>query len=236
MTDRAIHVQLRRAARAVGGLRPARAASLGVVADTADITIWQARAEIIEVVRVGAAGAAAALALTSTGSMVVAAAALVVALGHRLGGIAVLLAVAAVAVRLGTVSFDDVAGVQSVLGAAGKFGPATGAASAWAGAGAVLLATRPIGTDVLPQLVGRVLPAVATAAFAATIATGPGPGGDMWIRVAGTAAGFVIAFGLVSVDELSDQNPGGRFATLRVSAAVAAGIAALVLAGWPSGG
>lgn len=58
----------------------------------------------------------------------------------------------------------------------------------------------------------------------------------MWIRVAGTAAGFVIAFGLVSVDELSDQNPGGRFATLRVSAAVAAGIAALVLAGWPSGG
>ncbi|MDE0804215.1 MAG: hypothetical protein OSA99_12940 [Acidimicrobiales bacterium] len=173
----------------------------------------------------GAAVGAAGLALTSTGSMVVAVVFLAVAARSRWTLTALLLAVAAVAARFTTVGFDDLAGIQSVLGPAGTFGPVTAAASAWLAATAAVLAVRAPADATNLQ---RVMVAIAGGALAAAIAVGPGPGGDLAPRIAATVVATVLAFVLTTADDRP------AVARVRASLAVAAGVAAVVLAAWPA--
>ena len=174
-----------------------------------------------------AAAGAATLAVTSTGSMVVAAVLLAVAVtdlrsGPGFRGVALVLAVASVAVRFSTVTFDDLAGIQSVLGAAGIVGPPTGAASAWLAATAVVLALRRSGAPVTDGLV-----VVAGGALAAVIAAGPGPS-ELGLRIGATLVGALAAIAVLA----TDRWPGVR--RLRPVLAVALGAAAVVAAAWPS--
>ena len=171
--------------------------------------------------------AAAVLALTSTGSMVVAAVLLGVAAGDRRTGLAALLAVTAVAVRFATASFDEVAGIQSVLGAAGDVGPTTAAASAWLAAGAVVLAAR---RSAWSRATPAPTPALVLAAgsMAAAIVAGPGPGGGIELRVLATVVAVVAAWAVVLA---------GRWRAVDLArpwSAPAAGLAAVALAAWPS--
>ena len=176
-------------------------------------------------IETAAAVAAAGLALTSTGSMVVAAVLVGVAARSRWTGVATLLAVAAVGVRFSTVTFDDLAGLQSVLGSAGTIGTTTAAASAWAAAGAVIVGVRtPSGATGLH----RIVLALAAGGLAAVIAVGPGPGGELALRVGATVLATVLVF--VSTTVVT----GDRAATMRTTVAVVAGVAAIVLAGWPA--
>lgn len=188
-----------------------------------------------------AAVAAAGLTVSATGSMLVAAVLVGVAASDRWSGLAAILATAAVAVRFGTTDLGDLAGIQSVLGPAGLVGPPTGAASAWAAAGAVLMAVAPpspradSGTTIGPRLTSALL-ALAGGSFAAALVAGPGPGGgpDNWpgggigLRIAAT----VVAVGLSLV--VGRARRPSRLGTIRVSVAVLAGVFAVVLAGWPS--
>lgn len=176
-------------------------------------------------IEAAAAVAAGGLALTSTGSMVVAAVLLGVAARSRWTGVATLLAVAAVGVRFSTVTFDDLAGLQSVLGSAGTIGSTTAAASAWVAAGAVIVGARtPSGATGLHRLAL----ALAAGGLAAAIAVGPGPGGELALRVGATVLAAVLAFGSTTIVT------GGRADTVRNTLAVVAGVAAIVLAGWPT--
>lgn len=186
---------------------------------------------------VAAALAAAVLAGSSTGSMVLAALLLGVAAADRRAAGAALLAVAATAIRFRTATFDDLAGIQSVLGPAGTVGPATAAASAWAAAAAVVLSARPVVASVRRTGTGRSeairerLPAVPAAlacgSLAAALVAGPGPS-DLLVRVPATLAGVLLAFAV----GLARRRPAvARFAPW---AALLAGIVAVVLAGWPS--
>lgn len=177
-------------------------------------------------VRLGAAAGAAVLAGTSTGSMVVAAALLAVALSDRRSAIAAGLVIAAVAVRFGTTTFDELAPLQSVLGSAVRIGPAAGAASAWLCMVALVLAAGQVPGDVRFGL-GRHLPALASGTLAAAVAVGDGPGGDVWLRVAATAGVTVLAW-LIAGDRIQ------WLSRTRRSWAVLAGVAAVVGAGWPS--
>lgn len=176
-----------------------------------------------------AASAVAVLAATSTGSMVLAALLVGVATADRRSAGAALLAVVATSLRFRTATFDDLAGIQSVLGLAGTVGPATAAASAWLGAAAVLLAARvpPAATSALPERVRAVVPALACGLLAAALVAGPGPS-DLGVRVLASVAGVALASGVSII--------GTRPALARVRpwAALAAGAAAAVLAGWPS--
>lgn len=172
---------------------------------------------------VAAAAGAGVLALTSTGSMVVAAALLGVAVGDRRSLIAVFLAVAAVAVRFATTSFDDLAGIQSVLGSAVEVGPATGAASAWAAAAAVVLAAAPL----RPGSAVAGVSAVAAGAFAAAIAAGQGPGGELWVRVGATVLATAVAGAVVATDRAV-----GGWHRMRPWLALAIGVLGVVLAAW----
>lgn len=201
-----------------------------------------------------AAVAAAGLTVSATGSMLVAAVLVGVAARDRWSGLAAVLATTAVAVRFGTTDLGDLAGIQSVLGAAGLVGPPTAAASAWAAAGAVLLAVAPRpagdgpgrdrpdqgeeddpGAPSAPRLTAFAL-AVAGGSFAAALVAGPGPGGgpDGWpgggigLRVAAS----VVAIGLSLV--VGRARRPSRLGTMRVAVAVLAGAAAVVLAGWPT--
>lgn len=177
-------------------------------------------------IETGAAVGAAGLALTSTGSMVIAAVLLGVAARSRWTVAASLLAVTAVGVRFSTVTFDDIAGIQSVLGSAGTIGPATAAASAWTAAAAVLLSVRtPAGSRTL--LRGAL--ALASGATASAVALGPGPGGDILVRVSATAGAAVLAHLLMA---LADHRE--RPSALKTALGVAAGVAAVVLAAWPA--
>lgn len=177
------------------------------------------------VLETGAAAGAAVLALTSTGSMVVAAVLLAVAAASRWTLAATLLATAAVAVRFSTVTFDDVAGIQSVLGSAGTVGPTTAAASAWLASGAVVFSLR---TRVDSSGLHRCVVALAGGATAAAIAVGAGPGGDLVHRVAATTLATVVGFVVMRSDASR------RVDRARVGMSVIAGLAALVLAGWPA--
>lgn len=190
-------------------------------------------------VSASAAFAVAGLAVSSSGSMVVAAVLVGVATRDRWAALAAVLAVASVTVRFGTTDFGDIAGIQSVLGPAGVVGPPAAAGSAWAAAAALVLAAasarRPDAGDaatpprptVPPRLVSA-LTALGGGAFAAAIVAGPGPGGDLAIRVAATAAASVLCAAV----GLGSRFP--RMSSARAVIAVAAGLAALVLAGWPS--
>ena len=174
-----------------------------------------------------AAAAAAVLALTSTGSMVVAAVLLAVTMADPRRALALVLAVASVAVRFAAVTFDDLAGIQSVLGAAGVVGPPTGAASAWLAAVAVLLAQRRRdGGGLRPTLTdGLVL--VAGGALAATIVAGPGPS-DLVLRVLATLGATAVAVAVTTLDRWR------RMASVRPLLAVVVATGAVVAAAWPS--
>ena len=176
-------------------------------------------------IETAAAVAAAGLALTSTGSMVVAAVLLGVSSRNRWTGVATLLAVAAVGVRFSTVTFDDLAGLQSVLGSAGTIGSTTAAASAWVAAGAVLLSVRtPTGATGLH----RILLAGATGGLAAyAIAQGG-------LVVVGSSRHQMFLALAVLAFALATLVAGQRAVTARTTLAVLAGTAAVVLAGWPS--
>lgn len=184
-------------------------------------------------VATAAALAVVALAATSTGSMVLAALLVGVATRDRRSAAAALLAVVATAVRFRTATFDDLAGIQSVLGPAGTVGPATAAASAWLSAAALILAARPMdghSARASTSLVDRVRhagPALACGLFAAAIVAGPGPS-DLGVRVLASVVAVVLAFGVTVADTR------GAFGRARPWAALTAGLAAVVLAGWPS--
>ncbi|HSP03994.1 MAG TPA: hypothetical protein VLR27_10855 [Acidimicrobiales bacterium] len=177
--------------------------------------------------------AAAALAVTSTGSMVLAALLVGVAARDRRSAGAALLAVVATAIRFRTATFDDLAGIQSVLGPAGTVGPATAAASAWLAAAAVILAARPLVRPSLQAATGRLdrlrdaTPALACGLFAAALVVGPGPS-DLGVRVLASVVGVALAAGVTFTDART------AFGRARPWAALVAGVAAAVLAGWPS--
>lgn len=172
---------------------------------------------------VGAAAGAAGLAISSTGSIVVAAVLFGVATRNRWSMMAALFAVASVAVRFSTVGLDDLAGIQSVLGAAGVVGPPAAAAGAWCAAVALVLAA---GSRDRAPLVERGLVALAAGAIAATVVAGPGPGDEIAVRVATTSVATVLA--LLVADGRA------RHARRLDALAVVMGVAAVVLAGWPS--
>ncbi len=174
-----------------------------------------------------AAIALAVLAGSSTGSLVIAAVLVGIATADRWRGAAVLLACLAVSLRFGTTTFDDVAGIQSVLGPAVVVGPPVAAASAWCAGAAVLLAAR-----VPPVLAGEALPLrwcgpVAIGLFSAALVAGPGPD-DLWMRVGASAVAVVAAVGLCVLDDRL------RWLRLRWIPALAAGAAACALAAWPA--
>lgn len=137
-----------------------------------------------------AAVAAGVLALTSTGSVVVAAVLVGVACRSVWTGAASVLATASVAVRFSTTSFDDLAGLQSVLGPAGTVGPPLAAASAWVAATAIVVAVGPLGSSAGParlrplsvSALPALLPVVPAGALAAALVAGPGPGGSLLAR------------------------------------------------------
>lgn len=183
-------------------------------------------------VATAAALGAAVLAGTSTGSMVLAALLVGVATTDRRSAGAALLAVAATSIRFRTATFDDLAGIQSVLGLSGTVGPATAAASAWAAAAAVLLAARPPAAALGPRTRTRdrllaAAPALACGLLAAAIVAGPGPS-DLGLRVLASVAGVALALGVTAV--------GSRPSIRRILPwlALLAGAAAVVLAGWPA--
>ncbi len=186
---------------------------------------------LTELLTWGAAAGTAVLALTSTGSVVVAAVLFGVANRSRWSGLAALLATAAVAVRFASVGFDDLAGAQSVLGAAGAVGPSLAAASSWLAAVAVLLAVRgavPGATESPGSAVARTwLIAIAGGALAATIVAGPGAD-DLWLRIASTVIASGVAVGVVAGDRQR------RVRRVRPALAVVAGVVAVALASWPT--
>lgn len=96
-----------------------------------------------EELRTGAGVGAAALALSSTGEVVLLAVLLGAAAGEVLVGAVALMATAAVALRWGTTSLDSIGGAQTVLGPAAVVGPGLAAASMWcAGASLILVKAR----------------------------------------------------------------------------------------------
>lgn len=182
------------------------------------------RAELTDLVPPSAAAGAGALALSSTGSMVVAALLFGVSTRSRWSTLAAVLATAAVSVRFSTAVLDEIAGIQSVLGIAGRVGPPVAAASAWTAAAAVLLAVRAPSNLSRPA---RLLPAVAGGALAAAIVAGPGPGGGLGVRVGAT----VVAVALAVLVAATDGRP--RLVRIREVSAVVAGALAVGLASWP---
>lgn len=173
-----------------------------------------------------AALAAAVLAVTSTGSLVVVALLIGVATLDRRSGAAVALVAVAVSLRFGTTTLGDLAGVQSVLGPAVSVGPELAAASAWCAGGAVLLATR------VPPVAGaerrpwRFAVPLATGLLAAALVAGPGPD-DLLLRAGASVAGVALAVGLT----VPERRP---VVVARLWLAVVAAGAACVLAGWPT--
>ena len=185
-----------------------------------------------ELVSLGAAAAVAALAVSSTGSMVVAAVLFGVANRSRWSGLTAVLVTAAVAVRFATVGFDDLAGIQSVLGPAGLVGPPAAAASSWAAGAAILVAGRGVAPAAsVPAgrvLVPRGLAALAGGALAAAIVAGPGTD-DLLVRLAATVIGIGLALGVVAV---TDRRP--AFGRVRPALALAVAAVAVALASWPT--
>lgn len=200
----------------------------------------------VALVAATAAAAGAGLAVSATGSMLVAAVLLGIATRDRWSGFAAVAAVVAVAVRFGTTDFGDVAGIQSVLGPAGIVGPTTAAASAWVGAAAVVFASAPtlpparprspVAADAehdllepaVPTTVMRLLVALAGGSLAAAVVAGPGPGGGLAVRIGATVAATVLCGVVGRIARAS------RLGTIRTVLAVVAGLAAVALAGWPA--
>ena len=133
--------------------------------------------------RAGLAVAAALMAATSVGDVLLVAVALAVVAADVVVGAGVLLAAASVVIRWGSSSLGALAGNQAVLGGAGWSGSIAAAASAGCAAGAVLVATPP-----------GVLPALAFGLGAATVVAGPGIGGAVGVRVAASIVGVGVAW------------------------------------------
>ena len=159
--------------------------------------------------RAGLASAAALMAATSVGDVLLLGVALAVVAADVVVGAGVALAAASVLVRWGSSSLGALAGNQAVLGGAGWSGSVAAAASAWCAAAALLAAT-PSG----------LLPAAGFGLAAAAVVAGPGIGGAVGVRIAASVAGVVIAWVI------------GRFAAQRRTRglAVVGGALAVVLA------
>jgi len=143
--------------------------------------------------RAVAAVAAAVLVATGSGSATVAAVLLGLALADRRAGAAGVLAVLATGIRFRTDGFGDLAGIQSVLGDAGRVGPPNAAASAWLAAIAVLLAAAALRADAPRWL--AVVAAVPTGLLAAALVAGPGPD-QLGRRAVASAIAVVLAAGV----------------------------------------
>ena len=146
-----------------------------------------AAANLVELIpgraRQAAAAAAIALALTSSGEVVLLAVLLGVAAADAVVGATALVALLALAVRWGSTSLDAIAGAQAVLGPGAATGSAAAVLSAWCGAGALVAASPPG------------WPALAFGASSALVVAGPGPGrpADVALRVTASLLGGVAA-------------------------------------------
>ena len=143
----------------------------------------RAEAEPPSALRLTAAVAAAALAISSTGHLFVLGGALILVAATRVGGVAVLLACTAVLVRWGSPSLAAVAGAQAVLGPAVLVGSATAVASTWLASFAIALTARDR------------LTAGAFGLAAGAVAAGPTFPHAFGTRLLGAAIGVAVAYG-----------------------------------------
>jgi hypothetical protein len=132
--------------------------------------------------------AALALAITSRGDVVVLALLLGFGAGRRWSALASALALAAAFVRWGSPALGAIAGAQAVLGPAGWTGSSAAVASAWLGAGALVLASVPLDST------SKIITALSVAPFAiaaADLVVGPAAGGALALRVLASALALV---------------------------------------------
>jgi hypothetical protein len=133
--------------------------------------------------RLAAVAAAATLALTSSGEVVLLGVVLGLAAADVATGAVTVVACLALAVRWGATSLDALAGAQAVLGPGGAVGPPSAMAASWCAAGALVLAS-PRGWAAL---------AFGSAAGLGLAGPSPATGGDVGLRLAAAAAGVVCA-------------------------------------------
>lgn len=186
--------------------------------------------------RLGAAGAAGVLALSSTGHVLALAVLLAVLVAQPAAVGAVLLAGIAILQRWGSPSLEAVAGAQSVLGPGGLVGPQAAAASAWlAGIALVLAAARPTGIDPddaptgtgKPRLGGGTLvTSLALGAAAAAAVAGPDFSSAGVLRLATTIVAVSVATIVASL-----RLPQVTAALALVAGLLAAGLATAVASG-----
>jgi hypothetical protein len=158
----------------------------------------------------GAAAAAAVLALSSSGEVVLLACLLGFVAADALAAVATAAALLALAVRWGSTSLDAVSGAQSVLGPGGTVGSIPEVAAAWSAAAALVLAAPP----------GWWRAAAFGTTAALVVAGTSGDLADVALRLVASAAGTAV-----TVAAGRGLAPG----TSR-RAAVAAGVVALLLA------
>lgn len=212
----------------------------------------------LERVRTGAAVAALVLAGLSRGDALVLAALLAVT-AWRLTALALIPALIASSWRWGSTSLDALAGAQAVLGPAGIVGPATAASASWLAAIAILLSVpahvggmrdrnwAPGAPDVpsgwLSSFVGGngvpgrapgapnpLISSVAVGAAAAAVVAGPGPGGDLWVRVVATVVVSALA---LTIARWRAGRPGLSRAIVVVAVATAVGALVAVIPNAP---
>jgi hypothetical protein len=198
-------------------------------------------------VRVAAAAAALALAVTSTGHGLVLAGLLGVAAWSPVAAVAAVLAVVTGLRRWGSIALSDWAGAQAVTGVGATTGTSVAVAGAWLAAAALLATARPGGparnraaavsappgrtgalAGRLRTVTGRAAPvAVAAPAgvAAALLVVGPGPGGPLALRVAGSVIGIALALALATARRRAPLDRAVGFVGL-VCGAVAVGVVA----------
>lgn len=157
--------------------------------------------------RLPAGVGAAALALSSSGEVVLLAVLLAVAAGEVLAGAVAVLATGAVALRWGSTSLEAIAGAQSVLGPGALVGPLAGAASTWCAAAALVLA-RPRGWG-----------AAVFGVAAGLVAAGPGAGS---VGLAATRGAAALLGAALAVGVQRWAPPAARPAALGLAAAAVA--------------
>jgi hypothetical protein len=166
----------------------------------------------VSALRLSAALAAAALAVATTGHLLVLGALVALVAMTRWGAAAALLACTAVLVRWESPTLSAVGGAQAVLGPAIDVGSTGAAASAGLAALAVVLLAPPVRTRTWDLLVAACLGVVA-----GTFVAGPTVPTDVAVRVVAAVVATAIAVG-------ASRLPG------RHMAAVGAGALALLLA------
>lgn len=154
-----------------------------------------------EGLRLGVAAAVVVLALASRGDALVLFA-LAAAVSTRPTALAALaLAAVGASWRWGASALVAWSGDQAVLGPAGLVGPTSAAAASWLAAAAVLLAVAHPSVGVLrrhhaPFTVLDQAQCVVAGLVAGLTVAGPGPGGDLWIRVVAAVVAVAAAVGL----------------------------------------